>query len=86
MKKITGCSLISICFIICSYCVKSQAVENKVRLSPTLNHIALYVTNLKTSTAFYQQIVQLDTIPEPFHDGKHTWFSIGPKSHLQCSC
>lgn len=49
---------------------------------PTLNHIALWVVNLETSTRFYQQIIGLDTIPEPFHDGKHTWFSIGPKSHL----
>lgn len=49
---------------------------------PTLNHIALYVTDLARSTTFYQNIVQLDTIPEPFHDGKHTWFGIGPVSHL----
>ncbi|MCX6316333.1 MAG: VOC family protein [Bacteroidetes bacterium] len=48
----------------------------------SLNHIALWVVDLKTSTQFYQQIIGLDTIPEPFHDGKHTWFSIGPKSHL----
>ncbi|MFT3936975.1 MAG: VOC family protein [Chitinophagaceae bacterium] len=47
-----------------------------------LNHIALYVLNLKTSTDFYQKVVGLDTIPEPFHDGRHTWFLIGPKSHL----
>ena len=82
MKKITSCTLIFICLIICSYCGNAQAVSNTVRLSPTLNHIAIYVTKLQTSTAFYQQIVQLDTIPEPFHDGKHTWFIIGPKSHL----
>ncbi|MDZ4793128.1 MAG: VOC family protein [Bacteroidota bacterium] len=47
-----------------------------------LNHIALYVVNLNTSTSFYRDIIGLDTIPEPFHDGKHTWFSVGPKSHL----
>ena len=47
-----------------------------------LNHIAVYVTNLKTSTAFYQDIIGLDTIPEPFHDGRHTWFGVGVKSHL----
>jgi len=56
----------------------SQRNTNK----PTLNHIAIYVVDLKTSTAFYQNIIGLDTMPEPFHDGKHTWFSIGPKSHL----
>lgn len=47
-----------------------------------LNHIAHYVVDLKTSTAFYSNIIGLDTIPEPFHDGKHTWFGVGPKSHL----
>lgn len=47
-----------------------------------LNHIALYVSDLKKSTEFYQSIIGLDTIPEPFHDGKHTWFRVGLKSHL----
>ena len=47
-----------------------------------LNHIAVYVVDLTTSTLFYQNIVGLDSIPEPFHDGRHTWFSVGPKSHL----
>ena len=52
------------------------------QLKPRLNHVAVYVVNLQTSTAFYQQVIGLDTIPEPFHDGRHTWFSIGPQSHL----
>jgi lactoylglutathione lyase len=56
--------------------------QQSARPRPVLNHIALYVVNLKTSTAFYQHVIGLDTIPEPFHDGKHTWFGIGPKSHL----
>ena len=49
---------------------------------PRLNHIAVYVVDLKISTAFYKDIIGLDTIPEPFHDGRHTWFSVGIKSHL----
>lgn len=53
-----------------------------VMKKPHLNHIALYVTDLKKSTAFYRDIIGLDTIPEPFHDGKHTWFSIGENSAL----
>jgi lactoylglutathione lyase len=51
-------------------------------VKPVLNHIAVYVKDLAVSTGFYQKIVMLDTIPEPFHDGKHTWFSVGPSSHL----
>lgn len=47
-----------------------------------LNHIAVYVTDLPRSTAFYQDVVGLDTIPEPFHDGKHTWFRAAGASQL----
>ncbi|MFT3680798.1 MAG: VOC family protein [Ferruginibacter sp.] len=52
------------------------------KLQPKLNHIAVYVHDLKISTGFYQNIVQLDTIPEPFHDGRHTWFAVGGGAHL----
>lgn len=55
---------------------------NRPMKKTALNHIALYVTNLGKSTAFYKDIVGLDTIPEPFRDGKHTWFSVGDNSHL----
>ena len=48
----------------------------------SLNHIAHYVTDLSKSTQFYQKVIGLDTIPEPFHDGKHTWFKVGDHSHL----
>ncbi|MFL5742486.1 MAG: VOC family protein [Flavisolibacter sp.] len=49
---------------------------------PVLNHIAIYVQDLKKSTAFYRDVIGLDTIPEPFHDHHHTWFSVGGNSHL----
>jgi lactoylglutathione lyase len=49
---------------------------------PALNHIAVYVVNLQRSTAFYRDIIGLDTIPEPFHDGKHTWFRVAEHAHL----
>jgi lactoylglutathione lyase len=50
--------------------------------APILNHIAIYVKDLAVSTAFYRDLIQLDTIPEPFHDGHHTWFRIGEHSQL----
>jgi len=58
------------------------ASDIKAQSTPRVNHIALYVTSLEKSTHFYRDIIGLDTIPEPFHDGRHTWFSIGPKTHL----
>ncbi len=57
-------------------------VSAQANTKASLNHIALYVVNLGTSTKFYHDIVGLDTIPEPFHDGRHTWFSVGVRSHL----
>jgi lactoylglutathione lyase len=56
--------------------------QQDTKAKPSLNHIAQYVVDLKISTDFYKNIIGLDTIPEPFHDGKHTWFGVGPKSHL----
>ncbi len=47
-----------------------------------INHIAQYVVDLKVSTDFYSNIIGLDTIPEPFHDNHHTWFSLGAHGHL----
>ncbi len=52
----------------------SFSQQNKARI----NHTAIYVVDLKASTAFYQNIIGLDTIPEPFHDNKHAWFKTGP--------
>jgi lactoylglutathione lyase len=56
--------------------------KTKPAMQIRINHIALYVTNLETSTNFYRDIIGLDTIPEPFHDGRHTWFSVSENAHL----
>jgi lactoylglutathione lyase len=60
---------------------RSNAQTNS-DIAVSLNHIALYVSNLEKSTAFYETILNLKQIPEPFHDGKHTWFSIGSAGHI----
>jgi lactoylglutathione lyase len=73
------CSFFLLTSLLLFNCMVSTA-QSKTKAS--LNHIAVYVVDLKTSTSFYHDIVGLDTIPEPFHDGRHTWFSVGPKSHL----
>lgn len=58
------------------------AQSGNANIEVTLNHIGVYVTDLKKSTTFYENILSLKQIPEPFHDGKHTWFSIGKAGHL----
>ncbi|MEI9943956.1 MAG: VOC family protein [Chitinophagaceae bacterium] len=76
MKKI----LPVVFFCTAIHCCFTNTVS--AQTSPRINHIAFYVVDLKVSTNFYLNVVGLDTIPEPFHDGRHTWFLIGPKSHL----
>lgn len=77
MKKTIFSTITIAAFLFCSYAASAQKEG-----TPRLNHIALYVAELKPSTDFYLNVVGLDTIPEPFHDGRHTWFLVGPKSHL----
>lgn len=59
---------------------RARAAEPVV--TARINHIAFYVADLKVSTEFYEKMVGLPIIPEPFKDGRHTWFLIGPKAHL----
>ncbi|TDW96136.1 VOC family protein [Dinghuibacter silviterrae] len=47
-----------------------------------INHITVYGTDLKRASDFYHDVMGFDTIPEPFHDGRHTWFRIGPHQEL----
>lgn len=49
---------------------------------PRINHIAFSVSELERSRIFYQEVINLDTIPEPFHDGRHVWFSVSENAHL----
>jgi lactoylglutathione lyase len=74
MKKLSFALAVSLFAFIAGWCQSPN--------SPRINHIAFYVVDLKVSTGFYRDVIGLDTIPEPFHDGRHTWFLIGPKSHL----
>lgn len=75
MKKLLVC-LVAIAI----GCLPVKVMAQKK--TPVLNHVAIYVVDLKKSTAFYQNILQIDTVPEPFHDGKHTWFKVGTYSTL----
>ena len=42
-----------------------------------INHVAIFVVDLGRTNHFYQDMFALDTIPEPFHDKRHTWYSLG---------
>ena len=46
------------------------------------NHIAIFVQDLQRSADFYEKVMGLEKIPEPFHDGRHVWFRIGEHGQL----
>lgn len=69
--------LIGFCLLI-SFVSVGQ--NNKPKAS--INHTAIFVVSCKVSADFYQNVIGLDSIPEPFHDGKHKWLRTGPKSSL----
>lgn len=75
MKTLT-CSLALFILLLMS---RSPALAQK---APAINHLALSVTNLKQSVHFYANVIGLDSIAEPFKDGKHAWFSIGDNISL----
>lgn len=65
-------------FVLCVLSFNSQAQKAYA----SLNHIAIYVVDLEKSTAFYKNIIGIEEIPEPFHDGRHSWFKVGAQSQL----
>lgn len=54
----------------------------QIKKHPTLNHVAVYIYDLQKSADFYKDIIGLENIPEPFHDGRHVWFRVGDHSQL----
>ena len=58
------------------------AAAANAQKKPHVNHIAFSVAQLERSRIFYQDVIGLDTIPEPFHDGRHVWLSVSEHAHL----
>jgi len=49
---------------------------------PHFSHQTIFVTDLNRSADFYEKVLQLKRISEPFHDGKHVWFRISEHGQL----
>lgn len=74
--------LLLVIFSLSLHAVKAQSKDTGGAATIKLNHIAMYVHDLEKSTAFYENVLQLKQIPEPFKDGLHTWFTLGPAGQL----
>jgi len=65
-------------FLICFFTIQANAQQSKSHI----NHTAIYVVDIQKTGDFYSNIIGLDTVPEPFHDGKHIWYSTGAHTML----
>jgi lactoylglutathione lyase len=65
-------------YLICAFALQLNAQKTKVHI----NHTAIYVVDIQKTASFYTNIIGLDTVPEPFHDGKHIWYITGEHSML----
>ena len=70
MKKIL-CLTLSLLFSLFIFAQKAR-----------INHTAIFVQNLSASKNFYQNIIGLDTVANPFNDGKHVWMKTGATTTL----
>ncbi|MFM7357642.1 MAG: VOC family protein [Sediminibacterium sp.] len=70
--------LILILTLSCLLPASSHAQTNPPKPKARINHLAIYVVDLQKSASFYSELFSFDTLPEPFHDNRHAWFSIGP--------
>lgn len=79
MKKIIFLLTLTVTFLSMNKSI-AQTIETKE--SATLNHIAVYVSDLDKSGLFYESLLNLNKMEEPFKDGKHIWFSLGAAGQL----
>ena len=49
---------------------------------PELDHVTVHVRDLGKSGEFYDKVVGLERIAEPFKDGRHIWYRAGPHQQL----
>lgn len=42
-----------------------------------INHIAIHVAELRRSCTFYEEVVGLQSVDEPFKDRLHAWYDAG---------
>jgi lactoylglutathione lyase len=77
MKQALKFLMVSVCLMMVQ---EGQAQNSKHKAR--INHTAIYVMNIAKSGNFYSNRIGLDTVAEPFHDGKHIWYKTAEHTML----
>src|SRR5882724_10330739 len=68
-------------FMIFMVLLISSVIVN-AQVKPHFNHTTIYVVDLEKSAAWYDKVLFLTRIPEPFHDNRHVWYKMGDHAQL----
>lgn len=79
MQAIAACVLSQAFLLSGSLLFSQSAAPSK---PPEFDHYAVHVRDLGKSGEFYEKVVGLERIPDPFKDGRHIWFRMGPHNQL----
>jgi lactoylglutathione lyase len=80
MKK-TGKAILWVAVSLLPGClVYSQT--GKAKQVAEFDHATVHVRDLQKSTEFYEKVMGLEKISEPFKDGQHVWFRAGAHEQL----
>lgn len=79
MKKIRFAFALMTVFIAASLGVSQSG---SIAKAAEFDHSTVYVRDLQKSADFYEKVLGLERIAEPFKDGRHVWFRIGPHDQL----
>lgn len=79
MDKIT-LSLVLTAIVLATSMSMSQS--GPVSRATEFDHTTVYVRDLQKSADFYDKVLGLERISEPFKDGRHVWFRIGAHDQL----
>jgi lactoylglutathione lyase len=60
--------------LLLAFAARSQGVH--------FSHQTIYVTDLERAATFYEKVIGLTRIAEPFHDNKHVWFKMSEHGQL----
>ena len=69
------------CLILLLGIASSTSAQN-TKPKSHINHTAIYVVDIAKSGNFYSNMIGLDTVAEPFHDGKHIWYKTAEHTML----
>ena len=62
--------------------ILTSFIQKTFAQTPSLNHVTIYVVDMNKSADFYEKVLYVQRIPEPFHDNRHIWEKIAEHVEL----